>query len=307
MKWCTYRVPGAASWRVGVVSGSGNEIHGLAAGTTLLDLLERGTLDEAGREALSRPVEVVQVCEVELAPPVPRPPSFRDFMSFERHLVNAALGMGVEVPEVWYQRPVFYFSNPAAMLGPTQPVRRPPGVQALDFELEVAAVVGKEGSDLDAEQAATHIAGYMVLCDWSARDVQSEEIPLTMGPFKSKDFASSVSGYLVTPDEFADLLGGGDPTTTPELRMTASVNGVVYSEGLLSDMHWTFAEMIAEASRNTTVRPGDVIGSGTVGKGCILELASVHGPTAYPYLQPGDRVVLEVERIGRIDTSVVGA
>lgn len=299
MKWCTYRLTGRPDERVGVVDDDG-QVHGLAAGTTLLGLLERDELVSAGAVALARPTEIVTVDEVELLPPLRRAPSFRDFLAFEEHLLNSARAMGVEVPEAWYRSPAFYFSNPGAFLGPYEPIRRPHGVAGLDYELEVAAVVGRRGSNLTIEQAGAHIAGYIVLCDWSARDVQKVEIPLTMGPFKSKDFGSSLGGFLVTPDEIDP-----DNTTAPSLKMTADVNGVRYSEGNLADLHWTFAEMIAEASRNTTIHPGDLMGSGTVSTGCILELAIVHGAERYPYLQPGDRITLTVDGLGTIDTTVV--
>ncbi|WP_415630140.1 fumarylacetoacetate hydrolase family protein, partial [Nocardioides dubius] len=229
----------------------------------------------------------------------PRPPSFRDFMSFEEHLLNSAKAMGVPVPERWYESPVFYFSNPASFQGPEQSVQRPPGVLALDFELEVAVVVGRTGRDLTPEQAVDHIAGYLVLGDWSARDLQRGEIPLTMGPFKSKDFATSVSGFLVTPDEVDP-----DRTTRPDLAMTASVNGELVSSGSLGTVHWSFAEMLAEASRNTAIHPGDVVGSGTVSTGCLLELGILHDPDRHGYLVPGDRVHLAVDGIGEIDAQI---
>ncbi|MGW4338547.1 fumarylacetoacetate hydrolase family protein [Rhodococcus koreensis] len=283
-----------------MLDAEGHCIYGLEAGITLLSLLERDILSKAGQKALCNPAEVVGVEDVELAPPIPRPPSFRDFMSFETHLRNSARAMCVDVPEVWYRAPAFYFSNPAAMLGPNAPVPRPPGADALDYELEVAAIVGRSGSDLGPDQAEDHIAGYVVLCDWSARDIQRQEIPLTMGPSKSKDFATSLSGFLVTPDE----LGSPGRAGCYDLRMTAEVNGRLYSEGNLSDLHWSFADMLAAASRNTTVLPGDIIGSGTVGTGCILELSGLHGLDTYPFLVPGDRVRLDVTGIGVIESEI---
>lgn len=303
MKWCTYRSPGRSDLRTGLLGADGGRIHGLESGVTLLGLLETNALSEAGRVALRNPAEVVEVSDVELAPPIPRPPSFRDFMSFETHLQNSARAMSLDVPEVWYREPAFYFSNPAAMLGPNDPVRLPSGTVALDYELEVAAVVGHSGSDLSPTQAAEHIAGYVVLCDWSARDVQRQEFPLTMGPSKSKDFATSLSGFLVTPDELGDPGSAG----RYDLEMSASVNGRPCSKGSLGDLHWSFAEMIAVASRNTTVVPGDVIGSGTVGTGCLLELAGLHGPDAFPFLVPGDVVRLDVTGIGVIEAEIYSA
>lgn len=298
MKWCTFLQHDDSEERVGVLIDD-DSISALPRGASLLALLESDELTSAGAQALEKPAEVVALDDATLLPPIPRPPSFRDFMSFEEHLLNSAKAMGVPVPERWYASPVFYFSNPASFQGPEQSVRRPPGVTALDFELEVAVVVARTGRDLTPEQAVDHIAGYLVLGDWSARDLQRGEIPLTMGPFKSKDFATSVSGFLVTPDEV-------DParTTRPDLAMTASVNGELVSSGSLGTVHWSFAEMLAEASRNTAIHPGDVVGSGTVSTGCLLELGILHGPDRYGYLVPGDRVRLAVDGIGEIDAQI---
>lgn len=170
----------------------------------------------------------------------------------------------------------------------------PPGCAALDYELEIAAVIGREGRDLRPEHAADHIAGYTLFCDWSARDLQGEEMKLNLGPAKGKDFASSCGPWMLTPDELPAAAA-----------MTASVNGRPYSRGRLDALHWTFGEMIAYASRGTRVVPGDLIGSGTVGTGCLLELSRVHGADAYPWLSPGDAVHLEAEGLGAIDARIV--
>lgn len=159
----------------------------------------------------------------------------------------------------------------------------------------MAAVVGAPSADLDPARAHEHIAGYTIFCDWSARDLQMREMRLGLGPAKGKDSATSLGPYLVTPDELGDL----------DLTMTASVNGERYSAGRLSDLYWSFGQLLAYASRGTRLVTGDVIGSGTVGTGCILELSRVHGEQRYPYLSPGDRVRLEVERLGAIDSRVV--
>ena len=174
-----------------------------------------------------------------------------------------------------------------------------PVQQRFDYELEVAAVVGRGGSDLDPRTAEEHIAGYTVMCDWSARDLQQREQRGNLGPAKGKDTATSFSGFLVTPDELEPYLAGN----AYRLEMTASVNGKPYSKGNLADIYWRFGELLAYASRGTTLRPGDIIGSGTVGGGCILELSAVHGPEAYPWLQPGDTVRLEVAELGIIESA----
>jgi 2-keto-4-pentenoate hydratase/2-oxohepta-3-ene-1,7-dioic acid hydratase in catechol pathway len=201
----------------------------------------------------------------------------------------------------WYELPVFYFSNPAAIVGPGEDVAVPPGCEELDYELEVAAVVGLGGRDLDADEAERHIAGFCVMNDWSARDIQRREMKLSMGPVKGKDFATTLGPVLVTPDELEPYRRA----RAYDLAMTATVNGKPYSRASLADIYWSFGQMLAYASRGTELVPGDVIGSGTCGTGCILELSLVHGVEAYPWLKPGDVVALEVEQLGRIENRVV--
>jgi 2-keto-4-pentenoate hydratase/2-oxohepta-3-ene-1,7-dioic acid hydratase in catechol pathway len=204
------------------------------------------------------------------------------------------------VNPLWYRQPVFYFSNPAATLGARRDVRIAPGSAAFDYELEVAAVIGREGSDLTPEEAEEHIAGFVLFCDWSARDLQGAEMKVGLGPAKGKDSANSFGPWLVTRDEVAPRASGRGY----DLALTASVNGAAYSRGNVSSLYWSFGQMISYASRGTRVRPGDVIGSGTVGTGCVLELSRVHGAEAYPYLQEGDRVRLEGDLLGAIDARV---
>jgi 2-keto-4-pentenoate hydratase/2-oxohepta-3-ene-1,7-dioic acid hydratase in catechol pathway len=201
----------------------------------------------------------------------------------------------------WYELPVFYFGNAAAIVGPFDDVAMPPGTEQLDFELEVAAVVGREGSDLDPEEAEDYIAGFCVMNDWSARDIQRREMKLSMGPVKGKDFATTLGPWMVTPDE----LEPHRKDRAYDLTMTATVNGREYSRASLADIYWSFGEMVAYASRGTRILPGDVIGSGTCGTGCILELSLVHGEEAFPWLKPGDEVTLEVEHIGRVTNRVI--
>ncbi|HEX2068733.1 MAG TPA: fumarylacetoacetate hydrolase family protein, partial [Actinomycetota bacterium] len=156
-------------------------------------------------------------------------------------------------------------------------------------------------SDLDPDVAERYIAGFCVMNDWSARDIQRREMKLSMGPVKGKDSATTLGPVLVTPDELEDAR----KDRAYDLTMTAVVNGKEYSRASLAEIYWSFGEMIAYASRGTTVMPGDVIGSGTCGTGCILELSLVHGSEEYPWLEPGDEVVLEVERLGRVANRVV--
>lgn len=299
MRWATYRHPDSEVDRVGLVIG--DDVYGLSSGTTLLDLLRDDALAEAGDRAGDDPAEVVPLEAVRLRAPLPHPPTVRDFYAFEEHVRTAREARGSEMDPDWYELPVFYFSNPHRIAGPGDDVAVPPGCEALDFELEVAAVVGRGGSDLDPETAANHIAGFTVMNDWSARDLQRREMALHLGPAKGKDFATTLGPFLVTPDEIAGRAQG----QAYDLEMTASVNGERYSQGSLADLYWSFGEMLAYASRGARIEPGDVIGSGTVGTGCILELSLVHGSDRYPWLQPGDEVTLEVESLGSITNRVV--
>src|SRR3954451_15863875 len=184
-------------------------------------------------------------------PPVLHPPSVRDFMAFEQHVATARRQRGSEVPKEWYEIPVFYFSNPAAIYGPDDAVPYPEGTQELDYELECAAIIGAEGK----------IGGFTVLNDWSARDVQRAEMRVGLGPAKGKDFATSIGPVVVTPDEFDGNEG----------EMVARVNGEERSRGNLRDMYHRWEALLAQAARNTVLKPGDIIGSGTVGSCCLLE------------------------------------
>jgi 2-keto-4-pentenoate hydratase/2-oxohepta-3-ene-1,7-dioic acid hydratase in catechol pathway len=287
MRWSTF-LTADGDEAVGVWSDDG--LHPVPGATSLLELVTEGRLDEAA----ARVGPAVDPSGLSLLPPVPRPPSIRDFMAFEEHVVTASAAIGLSVDPLWYSQPVFYFTNPSSLLGAGDDVAVPPGSAALDYELEIAAVIGREGRDLSPEAAVGHIAGYVLFCDWSARDLQGAEMRLNLGPAKGKDFASTCGPWMVTPDELV-----------PAAAMAASVNGRPYSAGRLDSLYWSFGQMIAYASRGTRVVPGDLIGSGTVGTGCVLELSRVHGEAAYPWLAPGDHVHLEAEGLGAIDARVV--
>jgi fumarylacetoacetate (FAA) hydrolase len=213
-----------------------------------------------------------RTADVQLLTPVPRPPSVRDFFAFEQHIATARANRGSSVPAEWYEFPVFYFSNPAAMFGPGAEIPYPAGTAMLDYELEVAAIVGAGGE----------IGGFTIMNDWSARDIQRKEMRVGLGPAKAKDFATSIGPVVVTPDEFDGS----------QAVMTARVNGAERSRGNLADIHYPWPAILAQAARNTILRPGEIIGSGTVGTGCILE----HDDGRW--LVPGDTVELEVAGIG---------
>jgi 2-keto-4-pentenoate hydratase/2-oxohepta-3-ene-1,7-dioic acid hydratase in catechol pathway len=264
----------------------------------VLDLVRSGlpAALAAGQRALGEPA--VPLDAVRLLPPL-TPPTVRDFVAFEEHVGGIA---GEVVPE-WYQAPTFYFTNPYALIGAHDDVRVPPGCEMLDFELEVAVVVGRDGASLSAEQARDHIFGYTVLNDWSARDLQRREMKVMLGPAKGKDFATTLGPWLVTADEF-EPYRDSDGFLAVDLR--ASVNGELVGQDLLSNMGWPFEELIAYASRGTEVRAGDVLGSGTCGNGgCLAELWGRRGRTDPPALHPGDIVELTVEGIGTVRNRVV--
>ena len=209
-------------------------------------------------------------------------------------MAAARAGRGLAMDPAWYERPVFYFSNPAVLLADGETVVPPARTHQLDFELELAWVVGEDVRGADLAAAAHAIVGYTVMNDWSARDVQREEMALSLGPAKGKDFATSLGPVLVTADEF-------DPA---EAAMRAAVNGRPYSTADLAELHWSPVEMTAFAAESTVVRAGDVFGSGTCGSGCILELSLTHGTDTFPWLESGDVVTLEIDGIGRLQNRV---
>jgi 2-keto-4-pentenoate hydratase/2-oxohepta-3-ene-1,7-dioic acid hydratase in catechol pathway len=292
--------------RVAVVEDDGTLLP-LPGVTSLTDLLrESGGLPgllAAGAAALDVPPGP-HVFGVRLLPPL-QPASVRDFVTFEEHVegVRRSVDGAAGVPEQWYAAPTFYFTNPHAIYGPDDGIPVPPGSAVLDFELEVAAVIGREGRDLTPEQARDHIVGYTILNDWSARDLQSAEMRVGLGPCKGKDTATTLGPFLVTADELEPHRDGDGFL---RLALTAQVNGETVGTDLLSNMSWTFEEMAAYASRGTRVTAGDVLGSGTCGNGgCLAELWGLGGGQNPPPLKPGDTVSLTVEGLGTLTNTVV--
>lgn len=235
--------------------------------------------------------------EIELLAPLPNPCTFRDFVAFETHVRNAAATHGNTVAPEWYEVPIFYFSNPNAMKGPGEDVARPKKCLKLDYELEMACIIGKEGKDIKASEAEEYIFGYTILSDWSARDLQAQEMKVLLGPAKGKDFATSIGPCIVTKDELEQYKIGD----VFDLEMTAKVNGEVWSHGNFKDIYYSFGQMIERASEDVTLYPGDIIGSGTVGFGCVLEL----GTDKYRWLEPGDEVELEITGLGVLKSRIV--
>jgi 2-keto-4-pentenoate hydratase/2-oxohepta-3-ene-1,7-dioic acid hydratase in catechol pathway len=302
VRWATFRSEVEATQdRVGLVENE--TIYAFEPGVRLIDLLGDGgkRLATAAEKVRRNPHDVFSLGGVMLRPPIPNPPSIRDFSSFYEHISTSMRNIGGAFNDHWFEAPVFYFTSSNNLVGDGEVVRVPGDTAEMDYELEVCAVIGLGGIDIDVADAERHIAGYSIFNDWSARDLQASEMRrLPIGPGKGKDAASGLGPFLVTPDEIEDRRkdNGFD------LEMTARVNGREYSRGNWSSIYWSFAEMISFASRSSPLVPGDVIAAGTVGTGCILELSGSHGSSAFPWLKEGDQVELEVERIGRLTNTV---
>jgi 2-keto-4-pentenoate hydratase/2-oxohepta-3-ene-1,7-dioic acid hydratase in catechol pathway len=234
-----------------------------------------------------------------LLPPIIRPSTFRDFYAFEQHVRTARSRRGLDMVAAWYEIPVFYFSNPNSFIADNETVVAPAGSQELDFELELGAVIGKRGRDIPAAKAWEHVAGFTIINDFSARDLQRSEIEVGLGPAKGKDFATAVGPMLITRDEVSDRINGEKIS----LEMRARLNGRNLSNGNSSALHHSFPKMIAQASRDADLFPGDLIGSGTIGTGCILELGAEN---TGGWLKPDDVVELEIEKLGVLHTRVTG-
>ncbi|MBK9008214.1 MAG: fumarylacetoacetate hydrolase family protein [Anaerolineae bacterium] len=251
----------------------------------------------AGAASQKAAKESLALDEVKFLSPI-HPKTLRDAYAFETHVKTANRNRGQDVPENWYKFPVFYFSNPTNDFGHDDVIPHPAYTNAIDFELEIAVIIGKAGMNIKAEDAPKHIFGYTIFNDWSARDLQVQEMRVNFGPVKSKDFASSYGPVIVTHESLADKA-----TTRPgvyDLLMTAKINGTEVSRGNFNDIYWSFGDIIARASESVMLQPGDVIGSGTVGTGCLYELTKNQGP----WLNEGDVVELEVERIGLLRNTV---
>ncbi len=282
-----------------------------AGGPVCRTVAEFVALEPALRQSLIRRVSELPAAGLESLPlallqlraPLSLPPSLRDFYAFEQHVKTARLNRGREMIAEWYDFPVFYFSNPRAISGPHDPIPYPRKSRALDFELELACVIGQAGRNIPAEEASLYIAGYTIMNDWSARDLQAAEMKMQLGPAKGKDFATSLGPWLVTPDELEAQRVGQGAAERYDLTMRAQLNGVQISLGNAKDLYFSFPQMIERASLNAWLVPGDVIGSGTVGSGCLLE----QGDKRARYLQPGDEIELEIDKLGILSNKVVAS
>jgi fumarylacetoacetate (FAA) hydrolase len=295
---------------------SSSDVIAGAYGTTLVDLIRRETfampvardLERRARakelpDAFANRALRLRLKDVTLRAPIPRPPSMRDGYAFRQHVATARKNRGLEMIPEFDEFPVFYFTNHQAVTGPGDVVVEKLHTDQLDFELEAAIVIGQGGRNLRASEADRSIFGLTIMNDWSARRLQMQEMKLSLGPAKGKDFATSIGPWLVTTDELGDRTAIGPHGASFDLAMTAEVNGKKVSHGNLKDMTFTFAQILERASYGVMLHPGEVIGSGTVGTGCFLELNG--SGITNQWLLPGDEVVLEIEKLGRLVNRVV--
>ena len=242
---------------------------------------------------------VLDGADLAFGSPILRPSSVRDFYAFEKHVGTMWSRRGQEIPEAWFRLPIFYFSNVSEIRGPEDPVWPPDGSQELDYEMEISALIDTPARDLSEERGEEALGGFMIMNDWSARDLQRDETTVRLGPAKGKDFATTFGPWLVTPDELADKRSG----KAYDLACATEINGTTTSRGNLNTIHHSFGAMIERASADVRLVPGDVIGSGTVGGGCLLEIKDESGFGRY--LQPGDRVTIRIEHLGELSTPII--
>lgn len=288
---CAWRLSEEAEprpYRVAEVLAPDNMREFLEGWTTSLEQTRRTLACPLPKTGLRGERILYDPREVRLCAPVPHPASLRDFFAFEQHVKAGFARRGEPMPPEWYEIPVYYKSGHQNILGPEEDVKWPSFTERFDYELELAAVIGVAGRDVPAEAARAHIAGFVVMNDFSARDIQRKEMKVRLGPAKGKDWATALGPVLVTLDEIADPYN---------LRMTAVINGELWSDGNSRDMYWKFEHMIEFLTRDDRILPGDVIGSGTVGTGCGLELDR--------WLKPGDVMELEIEKIGLLRNRVI--
>ena len=249
--------------------------------------------------------------EVKLLAPIPRPNSLRDAYAFRQHVETSRRNRGLEMSKEFDDFPVFYFSNHNAIFGPSDDIQcMPSHFEKLDYELEIAILIGKEGINVKAENAKEYIAGFMIMNDMSSRGLQMKEMKLNLGPAKGKDFASVLGPYLVTPDELSgNIINEDGNGCNYDLQMTCSLNGKLLSRGNLKDMAWSFEKIIERVSYGATIYPGDIIGSGTVGTGCLLEINGTNKLKSSDFtevwLKENDVVEMEIEKLGKITNKII--
>lgn len=318
MKLISYRLNNTISYGVLV----NNELYSLPQINASLPASMNAflALEQEGMEIARQTAQQIEtgsltaspVNNYEILAPVPNPTSCRDGYAFRQHVEAARKNRGVEMIPEFDQYPIFYFTNHQAVEGPGNIYCMPDHFQQLDFELEIAIVIGKKGRNIKASEADAYIAGFTIMNDMSARKLQMEEMLLNLGPAKGKDFSTVIGPWLVTPDELAHKIAPTKPGHTGlnyDLAMKCFVNDVMVSSGNVKDMDWTFAEIIERCSYGVTLYPGDVIGSGTVGTGCFLELNGTGkrlDPNYQPqWLQNGDRVTMTIDALGVLENKIV--
>jgi 2-keto-4-pentenoate hydratase/2-oxohepta-3-ene-1,7-dioic acid hydratase in catechol pathway len=302
VRFATYEpAPGAAP-RAALVEEP--VLRPLPEGVTLLGLVEQGAdaLHAVGEGAAAEG-ERVPLADVRLLPPL-KPPSIRDFVAYEQHIEGMVRGMDAmgAPPDEWYPVPAFYFTNPHCLVGAYDEVEMPHLAKVFDLEAEIGVVIGKAGKNLTVQEAREAIIGFTIFNDWSARDLQKPEKKLGLGFSKGKDMANTLGPYLVTADEVErHRMDDG----YLDLTVTVELNGEVIGEDSTASMSWTFEELVVYASRGTWVMPGDVLGSGTCGGGCLGEIWGRRGEQVPPPLTPGDVVTITVEGLGTISNPIV--
>ena len=313
MRLSTYKLANNNKELIGLVKKDSlinlNEFFG---DISLVDLIKKDNWKSETLKKIDEEKLVTHhINDVNLLAPIPNPNSLRDAYAFRQHVETSRKNRGLEMIKEFDEFPVFYFSNHNAIYGPQDEIKcMPSHFEKLDFELEIAIVIGKEGRNLKANEASSYIAGYMIMNDVSARGLQMKEMKLNLGPAKGKDFASVIGPYLVTPDEIKDkLIDKGEHGSIYDLKMSCFLNNQLVSEGNFKDMNWTFEQIIERVSYGATIYPGDIIGSGTVGTGCLLELNGTEKIIDSNYnevwLKEGDVVKMKIDKLGEISNKIV--
>lgn len=313
MRLSTYKLANNNKELIGLVKKDSlinlNEFFG---DISLVDLIKKDNWKSETLKKIDEEKLVTHhINDVNLLAPIPNPNSLRDAYAFRQHVETSRKNRGLEMIKEFDEFPVFYFSNHNAIYGPQDEIKcMPSHFEKLDFELEIAIVIGKEGRNLKANEASSYIAGYMIMNDVSARGLQMKEMKLNLGPAKGKDFASVIGPYLVTPDEIKDkLIDKGEHGSIYDLKMSCFLNNQLVSEGNFKDMNWTFEQIIERVSYGATIYPGDIIGSGTVGTGCLLELNGTGKIKDSNYnevwLKEGDVIKMKIDKLGEISNKIV--
>tara|TARA_B100001540_G_C15739024_1_gene611321 strand:+ start:29 stop:1006 length:978 start_codon:yes stop_codon:yes gene_type:complete len=312
MKLLTYKIKNLDTEQIGVFQNPlVYNLNNCFGDICLIDLIQiENYQDKVANFICNESCLKHDIEDIEILPTIPKPNSFRDAYAFRQHVETSRKNRGVEMIPEFDEFPVFYFSNHNAMYGDGQEIElMPDHFQKLDYELEFAIVIGKGGRNILSKDAENHIAGFCILNDLSARKLQLEEMKLNLGPAKGKDFANVIGPYLVTPDELEPRSVDSKTGKRYDLRMSCYVNGELLSEGNARDMNWSFSEIIERASYGVELFPGDIIGSGTVGKGCLLELNGTKKRNNPGYkerwIEENDEIEMQIEGLGKITNKIV--